>query len=55
MSRNEADETVSAVSFIKNKLFGDINGIQLAKFGLLFDWTSSIYFPTLYIAIPHKK
>jgi hypothetical protein len=37
MSRNETEEAVFVV------FFGYINGIQLAKFGLLIDKTSSIY------------
>jgi hypothetical protein len=42
MSRIEAEKAISVVSFISNSL-GYINGIQLAKFGLLIDRTSSIY------------
>jgi hypothetical protein len=41
MSRNEAEVAVSVVSFITGSL-GYINGIQLTKFGLLIDRTSSI-------------
>jgi hypothetical protein len=38
-----AKETVSIDSFISSSLGGYINGIQLAKFGLLIDRTPSIY------------
>jgi hypothetical protein len=40
--RNETAEAVSVVSF-SQVLLGYINGIQLAKFGLLIDRTSPIY------------
>jgi len=42
MSRNEAEEAVTVISLTSSSLVY-INGIQLAKFGLLIDRTSSIY------------
>ena len=40
--RNEAEEAVLVISFFSNSL-ENINEIQLAKFVLLFDKTSSMY------------
>ena len=43
MSRNVwAEEAIFSVSFISTS-FGNINGIQLAKFGLLIDRTLPIF------------
>jgi hypothetical protein len=40
MSRNEADVTVSAVSFISSSFFGVYDQNPIRKFGLLFHRTS---------------
>jgi hypothetical protein len=42
MSRTEAEEAVSVISFTSSSLVY-INEIQIAKFGSLIDTTSSIY------------
>ena len=42
MSRTEADEAVSVISFISSSLVY-VNGILFGKFGSLLDRTSSIY------------